>query len=186
MDAAAMTPIRRVVTGHDPSGKAIVLFDSRDPHRVVRPESGTASSLQWITEQAPAAMDGSADRAAVKVGIAPPEAGTIFRVVDFPPTSDEEIARLDPELMHRAVGPATSRARPPSHPFMHRTASVDYAIVMSGEIDMQLDQETVHLAAGDVVVQQGTNHAWINRGPVPCRIAFVLVGARDPLGGCSE
>ncbi len=69
----------------------------------------------------------------------------------------------------------------PRHPMMHRTRTVDYAIIMSGEIDMLLDDSEVHLKAGDLVVQQGTNHAWVNRGKTTCRIAFVLVDAEENL-----
>ena len=65
-------------------------------------------------------------------------------------------------------------------PFMHRTRSLDYAIVLTGEIDMLLDDSDVHLKAGDILVQQGTNHAWMNHGSVPCRIAFVLIDAQTP------
>jgi mannose-6-phosphate isomerase-like protein (cupin superfamily) len=72
------------------------------------------------------------------------------------------------------------RGLPPKHPFMHRTRSIDYAIIMQGEIDMMLDDSEVHLKAGDVIVQQGTNHAWINRSNETCRIAFVLVDAKAP------
>ena len=67
---------------------------------------------------------------------------------------------------------------------MHRTETVDYAIVMSGEIDMQLDDSEVHVTAGDVLVQRGTNHAWANRGTETCRIAFILVDA-EPLPGAA-
>ena len=74
---------------------------------------------------------------------------------------------------------AASKAWPPRHPAMHRTRSVDYAIVLSGEIDMLLDDSEIHLKAGDVLVQQATNHAWVNRGTEPCRIAFVLIDAND-------
>ena len=66
------------------------------------------------------------------------------------------------------------------HPFMHRTKSIDYAIVLAGEIDMLLDDSKVHLKAGDIMVQQGTNHAWVNTGKETCRIAFVLIGAHEP------
>jgi mannose-6-phosphate isomerase-like protein (cupin superfamily) len=176
---------RRVVTGHDATGKAIVLFDSDLPYRVVRPEVGTATCGLWMTDSTPARMDGGADRAAGIRSIPPPESGSIFRIVEFPSKSDEEVAKLDVNLMTHTVGhgetPSSSKYRPPTHPFMHRTCSVDYAIVLSGEIDLLLDEETVHVKAGDVVVQQGTNHAWINRSGAACRIAFILIGAQDPL-----
>ncbi len=171
-----------MVTGHDATGKAIVLFDSSDPHKVLRQETGVVSRSMWMTVSAPAPMDGEADRAAAIRSIAPSQAGTIFRIVDFPSMTDDEMAKFDPNLMAHQVqhGEASSKYRAPSHPFMHRTCSVDYAIVMSGEIDMQLDDSTIHVKAGDVIVQQGTNHAWINRSGTTCRVAFVLIGAQDP------
>ena len=82
-------------------------------------------------------------------------------------------------MKEMGIAHGTGGRRPPRHPAMHWTASVDYAIVMSGEIDMLLDDSEVHLKAGDVVVQQGTNHAWVNRGTAPCRIAFILIDAVD-------
>jgi hypothetical protein len=175
--------IRRVVTGHDETGKAIVLFDGANPHRSVRPGSTTVGRLLWVTDQSPAEMAGSADRAAVKIGIAPPASGSIFRVVDFPPTTDAEIAKLDVDHMHSSMPheEGETKYRPPSHPFMHRTRSIDYAIVISGEIDMRLDEEEIHLEAGDALIQQGTNHAWINRSGKPCRVAFILIDAAEPL-----
>jgi len=175
--------IRRVVTGHDATGKAVVIFDGANPHRSVRPGSTTVGRLLWVTDKTPADMSGRSDRAAVKIGIAPPTEGSVFRVVDFPPTTDAEIAKLPADHMHQSMphDAASSNYRPPSHPFMHRTRSVDYAIVISGEIDMKLDEEEIHLKAGDVLVQQGTNHAWINRSGKPCRVAFILIDAAEPL-----
>jgi naringenin degradation protein FdeH len=176
--------IRRVVTGHDKTGNAVVLFDGANPYKNVRPGSGTVGRLLWVTDKSPADMSGPGDRAGVKIGIAPPAGGSVFRVVDFPPTTDEEIAKLGTDFMQSQIAQddhGSSRYRPPTHPFMHRTRSVDYAIVMSGEIDMLLDDDEIHLKAGDVLVQQGTNHAWINRSGKTCRIAFILIDAADPL-----
>jgi uncharacterized cupin superfamily protein len=83
--------------------------------------------------------------------------------------------------MMKAVGAeAPAKGLPPRHPMMHRTRSIDYAIVLSGEIDMLLDEGEVHLKAGDVLVQQATNHAWINRGKENCRIAFILIDSQSP------
>jgi len=104
----------------------------------------------------------------------------VFRIVDFPPET-LEARRLDHDAMHRSLGDGTpKRGLPPRHPAMHRTRTVDYAVVMTGEIDMLLDDSEIHLKAGDVLVQQGTNHAWVNRGTEPCRIAFILVDAKEP------
>ena len=178
---SASDDIRRVVTTHDPAGKAVVLCDGPTPHKVVRAGSGIASRRVWVTDQAPSDISGKDDRAHVEIGTAPPPGGSVFRIVDFPPMRDEVLA-LDPAEFARQMGlqHGAGEGQPPRHPFMHRTKSIDYAIVMSGEIDMMLDDSEVHLKAGDIVVQQGTNHAWINRGKEICRIAFVLIDAKEP------
>lgn len=173
--------IRRIVTGHDASGKAVVLMDGPTPHKIVREGVGATARLVWITDKTPADAAATEDRAAVKIGLAPPANGTIIRVVDYAPVSDDK--NLDPHLLAKQIGGdhAPSKAWPLRHPFMHRTRTCDYAIVISGEIDMLLDDTEVHLKAGDVLVQQATNHAWVNRGTEVCRIAFVLIDATDPL-----
>ena len=171
--------IRRIVTTIDDNDKAVVLFDSDNPHNFKRPH-GTVSRLFWVTDQTPADITGTADRAAGFKGIAPPVGGSVLRIVDFPPTTPEMEA-LDVNYQQHAIGELSpKRGLPPRHPFMHRTRSVDYALVLSGEIDMLLDEGEIHLKAGDVLVQQGTNHAWVNRGAEPCRIAFVLIDAKEP------
>jgi mannose-6-phosphate isomerase-like protein (cupin superfamily) len=132
-----------------------------------------------VTDQTPADLSGTRDRAAVEIGINPPRGGSVFRIVDFPPET-EEMRKLDPKTMHASLGDGVpKRGLPPRHPAMHATRTVDYAIVMAGEIDMLLDDSEIHLKAGDVLVQQGTNHAWVNRGKEPCRIAFVLIDPRS-------
>src|SRR4051812_40015624 len=172
--------VRRVVTTVDKNGRAVVLFDGANPHKIVRPNRSVTSRLLWATDQTPADMSGAKDRAAAEVGIAPPAGGSIFRIIDIPPTSPE-IAHLDVDYLHRQIGEhAPQRGLPPRHPLMHRTRTIDYAIIMQGEIDMLLDEGEIHLKAGDVLIQQGTNHAWVNRGREPCRIAFVLIDANEP------
>jgi hypothetical protein len=171
--------VRRVATVVDRDGKAVVLFDGDNPHKMARPNRNSVSRLLWTTNASPAPLSG-ADRGAMNVGIAPPAGGSIFRIVDFPPIRPE-IEKLDPGQMHAELAAdAPKRGLPPRHPLMHRTRTVDYAVVMAGEIDMLLDDSEIHLEAGDVLVQQGTNHAWINRGNAPCRIAFVLIDAQEP------
>lgn len=172
--------IRRVVTTLDEGGNAVVLFDGANPHKIVRPNRSVTSRLLWVTDQTPADLSGEADRAAVAMGIGPPAGGSIFRIIDVPPTPPE-VDRLDHDYLHRQIGEhAPRKGRPPRHPLMHRTRTLDYAIIMAGEIDMLLDDSEIHLQAGDVLIQQGTNHAWVNRGPAPCRIAFVLIDAKEP------
>lgn len=167
-----MKPVRRVVTGHR-DGKAVVLYDSAAPNQRLRQASGLVSTLIWVTDETPADICASADRAARDIGVPPPAGGSIFRVVDFPPESGAR--SREAILTEMGVGDHGG-AR---HHGMHRTRSVDYAIVLEGEIDMLLDEGEVHLEAGDVLVQQGTNHAWVNRGAAPCRIAFVLIDAKE-------
>ena len=170
--------IRRVVTTLDDSGKAVVLFDSDNPHSVRREGRPNTSSLLWVTDGAPAQIGGTVDRAARSIGTSPPPSGSVFRIVDYPPVTPEQEKMDATARMQELAHEPAIRGLPPRHPFMHRTRTIDYAIVLSGEIDMLLDDTEVHLKAGDVLVQQGTNHAWVNRGTHVCRIAFVLVDAK--------
>ena len=141
--------IRRVVTGHDAQGKATVLIDE-PVKNVFSQRPGAQFSVIWSTEELPANNDGSEDPSAKKIGTTI-AGGSVFRIVSF--------------------GPGVA-------PRNHRTDSIDYAVVMAGEIDMHLDDEMVHLKAGDVLVQRGTVHNWVNNGSEPCIIAFALISAK--------
>jgi quercetin dioxygenase-like cupin family protein len=141
--------IRRVVTEHDSKGRAVVKIDEVSKN-VISNRPGSSSCVLWTTEGFPVNNTGSDDQALRKVGTTLNN-GTVFRVVEF--------------------GPGVS-------PRNHRTDSIDYAVVLSGEIDMELDDWVVHLNAGDVLVQRGTIHNWVNRGPQRCVIAFVLIDAK--------
>ena len=175
------SPIRRIVTGKDASGKAVVIHDAPAASVHHRAENGLTNTLLWITEATPADLSGQADAANRKIGIVPPPGGTIFRVVEFAPqkevTADYE-TRLK-IMQGLGVAPEGPSREHPRDPGMHRTPTIDYAVIVSGEIDMLLDDSEVHLKAGDVVVQRGTNHAWVNRGSVPCRVAFILIDAKE-------
>jgi hypothetical protein len=174
------TPIRRVVTGHDPAGKAVVIFDGPAGNVKVRQAAGgLASTLLWATDETPADVSRHGDRAARDSGVPPPPSGSLFRVVEFPPLG-AAAARVDRDAVLKEMGLDGSLGADARSPFMHRTRSIDYAIVVAGEIDMLLDDSEVHLKAGDVLVQQGTNHAWVNRGTESCRIAFVLIDGLEP------
>jgi quercetin dioxygenase-like cupin family protein len=147
-------PVRRVVTGHDNNNVAKVLIDGPATNH-----KGTEgrSTLMWITDQNPADIaigEQAEDLGARIVGTPPPANGTRFCVIDFPPGNAAH---------------------------MHRTETVDYVIVIEGEIDMDMDDSTVKLKQGDIMVQRGTNHAWANRSKARARVAFVLVDAK-PLG----
>jgi hypothetical protein len=173
-----LKPIRRVVTGHDARGTSVILSDGPSPHVLAIPGVPTFGLTNlWVTDRTPADNTGSADGAARPVTLEPPSGGTIFRVVEFPP--DATLAGFDRTAAFESMG--AGHAMDPSaarHPGMHRTATVDYAIVLSGEIWALLDEGETLLRAGDVLVQRGTNHAWSNRGAVPCLVAFILVSAR--------
>ena len=140
---------RRVVTGHDETGRAVVKIDeiSRD---LVSSRPGATASVVWTTQGFPVDNTGSEDQGRRPTGTTL-DNGTVFRVLELAPGAS---------------------------PRNHRTDSIDYAVVMAGEIDMELDDATVHLKAGDVLVQRGTIHNWVNRGTVPCVIAFVLIAAK--------
>lgn len=150
-------PVRRIVTGHDDAGRATVLIDA-PAENIKNSRPGQFSTLVWCTEGAPAAMPlglDAEDMGARKLGTYPPENGTRFMIAEYPPGN---------------------------HARRHRTETIDYIVVLSGEIEMELDDgETVAMGPGDTMVQRGTYHAWRNRGPEVCRMVFVLVDAH-PLG----
>ena len=178
--AAQQPPeVRRIVTKIDASGKAVVMLDGQVQLTSFR--SPNPASEMWVTPVSPPDFSWADDRGKTKVGLVPPKNGTIFRIVDFVPLSPGAEEKMDINLMMKVVGDhAPAKGFPPRHPMMHRTRSLDYAIIMSGEIDMLLDEGEVHLKAGDVVVQQATNHAWVNRSGKPCRVAFILMDSQEP------
>ena len=141
--------IRRVVTGHDDSGKAVVQIDEICRNVISRRERHH-SCVVWSTASFPVNNSGNDDESTRPVGAPPPD-GTVFRIIEY--------------------GPGVA-------PRNHRTSTIDYAVVISGEIDMELDEGSVHLKSGDVLVQRGTIHNWVNNGTVPCVIAFTLVSAK--------
>ncbi len=170
--------VRRVVTALDANGRAIALFDGPVALKSLR--SPNPAGEMWVSDKYPPDYSWKDDKAQTKVGLIPPHNGTIFRIVDFPPMKPE-VEKMDMNTMMKVVGDhAPAKGVPVRHPMMHRTRSLDYAIIMSGEIDMLLDDGEVHLKAGDVVVQQATNHAWVNRGKEVCRIAFILMDGQEP------
>ena len=176
-----MTPkaVRRIVTGHRADGRSAVLMDRAAPNVKSR-KAGNASTLLWVTEESPADIAGSADRAARDIGVPPPRRGTIFRIAEFPPHTGGEVRDNETVLRDFGIGADVKRGVAPRHPAIHRTRSLDYVIVLEGEIDLLLDEGEVRLGAGDVVVQRGTNHAWINRGAAPCRLGMVFIDAEEP------
>lgn len=150
----SVAPIRRIVTGHDDKNIAKVLLDGA-PANVKHPAPGIVSTTLWTTFETPAEIkvgETIEDTGNREISLPPAVNGSRFAIVDFLP------------------GNAT---------FLHRTDTIDYVIVLSGELDMDMDNSTMKVKAGDVLVQRGTNHAWVNRGNVPARIAIVLIDGQS-------
>ncbi|MES2944490.1 MAG: cupin domain-containing protein [Pseudomonadota bacterium] len=173
--------IHRVVTGHDASGKAIVSLDG-PLAKVVELDAipGTVFHEVWSTAESPVLIDTGSDPTVGPLSLPPPKNGTRIRFVDIPPDTAEFLAQ-GAAKMHDAFSQigdakASTVAAGSPHPLMHRTVSVDYGIVIEGELTLVLDDSEVQLKPGTVVVQRGTNHAWANRSGKPCRMLFVLVG----------
>jgi mannose-6-phosphate isomerase-like protein (cupin superfamily) len=171
--------IRRVITGHRSDGRSTVLSDGAAPN-VKQRAAGNASTLLWVTQECPADISGTADPTERDVGVPPPPCGSIFRVAEFPPHTGGEVRDHATVLRDFGIGDDVAHGHPPRHPAIHRTRTIDYVIVLEGEIDLLLDDGEVRLAAGDVVVQRGTNHAWINRGNAVCRLGMVFIDAMEP------
>lgn len=182
----SLPPIQRIVTGHDAQGKAIVTSDAALPHVVeIQSIPGMVFHEVWSTAGAPAAVNNGVDPTLGPLSLPPPKLGTRIRFVDIPPDTADYLAHGSARMYDAfaQIGDAkasTVKADSP-HPLMHRTESIDYAIVMQGELTLVLDDSEVLLKPGSVVVQRGTNHAWANRSGQPCRMLFVLVdGVYEP------
>jgi hypothetical protein len=175
------TNVRRVVTGHDKDNRATVLSDAPVTRtQLIGGPGGPTFAEVWNTRETPAVIDRqSGEPAESGLVLAPPKGGTRIRVIDFPPESDAirhlsqaEAAEKFSEMGGAAA--AQSKAGAP-HPLMHRTQTLDYGIVIEGELTMILDVGETIVRAGDIVIQRGTNHAWANRSDRNCRVAFVLI-----------
>ena len=173
--------IRRVLTGHDSDGKSIIMTDGIAPN-VLEMESmpGLALTDLWETKGAPASNEGNAYAAERKVHLEPPKNGTILRIVEFPPDSQWRQS-ADARKAFNSIGAGHASDRHSADPMMHKTATVDYIVVLKGEIWAIMDRGETLLKAGDILVQRGTNHSWSVRGTEPCIVAAILVGAK-PVG----
>ena len=179
--------VRRIVTGHDANGRAIVLEDRLAPNVRMNPlRPGHVSTELWKTQATPAIIkrDEPDPTDGPKVQI-PPANGTVFRISEIAPETDaiRNIDAAQAEEVFKAMGNerGSTFGENQRHPFMHRTETMDYAVVLEGEVVMLLDDDEVHLKAGDVVIQRGTNHAWSNRSGKPVKMLYVLIdGDFDP------
>lgn len=181
-----MGQVRRVVTGHDGNGKAIVISDSAAPIHSNPLRPGQLSHEIWKTNAMPIPIGrGEPDPVTGPRQLHPPPMGTMFRISEVPPESDA-IRNMTPEKAREAFRASGAEAastwgRGGRHPLMHRTETVDYAVVLEGQITLILDEGEVNLKAGDVVIQRGTSHAWSNRSGKVTKMLYVLIDGRfDP------
>jgi mannose-6-phosphate isomerase-like protein (cupin superfamily) len=174
-----MLQARRVVTGFDSQGKSIFVEDGPPP-RTVTTESlpGLALAEMWATESTPELPPAAADPTTSMTSFVPSAGGSRFRLCRFPGQSD---LPFDPKAFRKeysSKAPGLAHSMEDEDIGMHTTDTVDYGIVLSGEISLELDDgATVDLKPGDCVVQNGTRHAWRNRSMQPCVMAFILIGA---------
>jgi len=171
---------RRVLTGHNEDGRSIILSDATATTvKEMKPITGLVATDLWETRGAPASNAGDEDAADRPVALEPPQNGTVFRMVEFPPdtawSNDADAAAAFATIGAAHVSNATS-----SDPLMHRTNSVDYLTVVKGEIWAVMEEGEVCLKEGDIMVQRGTNHSWSVRTEEPCLVSAVLVSA-EPL-----
>jgi mannose-6-phosphate isomerase-like protein (cupin superfamily) len=177
-----MSFVRRVVTGHDAEGRSIVVSDGMTPTLKTHPlRPGHRSTEIWRTSATPVPLPATEnDPTWPGPGpIHPATRGTVFRIAEWGPES-KEIREMTPETareIFRAMGNenASQHGRGGRHPIMHRTETLDYAVILEGELTMILDEGEVVLKQGDVVIQRGTSHSWANRSDKPCKILFVLI-----------
>jgi quercetin dioxygenase-like cupin family protein len=171
--------IRRVITGHDGDGKSLVIIDetmTADRGHVLTPEGQPNVRLSdvWISRAIPDNNTGNDDTVEEKVTLEPPPGGAVFRTLEIPPDSERNFDQM--RRYFDQMG-ASERLDGQKHPGMHKTNTVDYLIVISGEVWLILDQEEVLLKQGDTCVQRGTLHAWSNRADKPCTLAGILLDA---------
>ncbi|MBO9519103.1 MAG: cupin domain-containing protein [Porphyrobacter sp.] len=175
--------VRRIVTGHDAQGRAVIQEDG-PPARVVRigGDIGPLFHEVWNTRESPARIDrASGEPREEGIKLVPPRHGTRIRVLDIPPEDERHgtmsVEEAKAHFAEVGAGDASSHSGDGTsrHHFMHRTETVDYGIVLEGEVTLILDIGETVVRAGDIVIQRGTNHGWANRSGQNCRIAFILI-----------
>ncbi|MPT17297.1 MAG: cupin domain-containing protein [Pseudomonas sp.] len=178
----SLPTFRRIVTGHDRSGRAVVAMAGATPNTFpLKAVPGTVFYEVWSSGSSPAPLNNDDDPTSKPLQLSPDLQGSVIRVVDIPPdsvqnqVSAEEVAAVFSEIgePHAGTGKADSK-----HKLMHRTETLDYGIVTEGEVWLVLDEEEVHLKRGDIVVQRGTNHAWSNHTEAMARMVFILLDGR--------
>jgi quercetin dioxygenase-like cupin family protein len=183
--ASELPSVRRVITGFDASGRSVFVEDA-PAHVVTSPaRPGLRHSHLWATGRTPAPVD-APDPCSENARVMPPPGGSTMTVVDLPPEPkdpqerERALADMKERIRKAGLNPEPGVTRDPDgvHPGMHKTDTIDYAIVLAGEVYAVMENGEKLLRAGDVLIQRGTNHAWSNRSDRYCRMAFVLVEAR--------
>ena len=184
---STLRPVRRIVTGHDDKGRSVLISDDASPHireNPVHPNRGLTDL--WRTFEASPSNAGTQDAAATEVVLNPPSNGTVFRFFQIPPESDVahlswEERQKQADAVFEGMGAAHNRDRDARHPGMHTTETVDYIILLQGEVTLVLDEGEVPMQPLDVVIQRGTNHSWVNSGTEPAVLAAILIDAQPLL-----
>lgn len=170
-------PVRCVVTGQDENEKLVVLFDGPTPHITTDPaRPGYASARIWVTDSTPARIKGVKETLNLPDTLEPPQNGSVFRIVTFPPDAAyiKNVGPKEVQAFFKSVGSlgASTYSDDAPHPYRQRTMTLDFCIVLEGDITLILDTKEVNLKKGDIVVQRGTNHVWSNRSDKPCVMVF--------------
>ncbi|HEK1690063.1 TPA: cupin domain-containing protein [Pseudomonas putida] len=178
----SLATFKRVVTGHDSQGQAVVTSCGPTAHDfALKAVPGTVFYEVWNSAGSPALLDNGDDPTARPLQLSPGPLGSVIRVVDIPPdslqnqVSAEQAAAAFAEIGEAHAGTGNAHSK---HKLMHRTETLDYGIVTEGEVWLVLDGDEVHLKRGDIVVQRGTNHAWSNRTAQMARMVFILLDGR--------
>ena len=175
-------PVRRIIAAHNENGESYIQEDGIAPNVTnIAGIEGYPWAELWVVDQTPASNAGNGDAADRPIKLQPPENGNVFRIVDIPPDTVRFGAAVDqaPDTSAVAGSDAYAAGAGSRHPGFHKTRTVDYALVLEGEVVAMMDVGETSMGPGDVLIQRGTNHAWSNRTDKPCRIAFVLIDAEE-------
>jgi mannose-6-phosphate isomerase-like protein (cupin superfamily) len=178
--ANELPPVRRIVTGFAPGGAATIIEDRAAPHTMTVPERpGYRVTSLWVTGETPVKLE-AADGTGAHKGLLPPKSGSVVRIIDIPPEPKDKAAmeRMQSATFGQIYADHARSGGAQKHPGMHQTDTVDYAVVLEGEITAVLEDKETLMKAGDVLIQRGTNHAWANRSDKMCRILFVLLDGK--------
>lgn len=172
-------PLRRIVTGDDDKGRSRIIADGPTPAiKTIPGRPGYRVENVWATGASPSPVD-DPDRIAAHLGVSPPPGGTVLRVIHIPPEPANPEERRRQALATFGQLFKDAHHNPDAkHPSMHKTDTIDYAIMLEGELVAILDDEETTMRAGDILIQRGTMHAWANRSGKIARIAFVLIDSK--------